>query len=169
MIAGRISAKMKMENVVIIEEKDTIETLMKKWGVDPKDPNWEIDCIGRLRYSDREYIRNTNKTFLSNFEGNNPSKHGEMYKKISSEMDEKYIYADCRFSEFTTPYSGVVSGCKIEKVGDYFVVTSTNKFFTDSTGIKAKALLWWSKSPIKIIVESYGDAANHSKGQIIFS
>jgi hypothetical protein len=169
MLAGRISAKMKMENLVIIEETDTIETLINKWGVDPKNSEWEIDTIGRLRNSDKKIVRMTNKIFLSNFEGNNPSKHGEMYRKISSEMDEKYVYVDCNFTEFTTPYSGVVSGCQVEKVGSYFVVTSNNKYFTDSTGIKAKALLWWSKSPIKIIVESYGDAANHSKGQIIFS
>jgi hypothetical protein len=168
MLAGRISAKIKMENLVTIEEKDTIKTLIKKCGVDPKDPNWEIDTIGRLRNSDKKFVRMTNKIFLSNFEGNNPSKHGEMYRKISSEMDEKYVYVDCRFSEFTA-YSGVVSGCKIEKVGDYFVVTSTNKYFTDSTGIKAKALLWWSKKPLKIIVESYGDSENHSRGVVIFS
>ena len=169
MIAGRISAKMKMENVVIIEEKDTIETLMKKWGVDPKNPNWEIDSIGRLKNTNRKCIRKTNKVFITNFKGNNPSKHGEMYRKISSEMDESYVYVDHYFKELTDNYSGVVSGCQVEKVGDYFVVTSTNNFFTDSTGIRAKALLWWSKSPLKIIVETFGNAENHSRGVVIFS
>jgi hypothetical protein len=157
------------ESIVSIEETDTIENLIKKWGLDPKNPNWEIDSIGRLKGSSRKYIRNTYKCFLSNFDGNNPSRHGEMYKNISSQMGESYIYKDCDFKELTDNYSGVVSGCKVEKIGEYFVVTSTNTCFTNSTGIKAKALLFWSKKPIEIKVEIFGNPERHSRGKIVFS
>jgi hypothetical protein len=159
----------KKESIVSIEETDTIETLIKKWGLDPQNPNWEIDSIGRLKGTSRKYVRNTYKCFLSNFDGNNPSRHEETYKNISSEMDESYVYVDCDFKELTDNYSGVVSGCKVEQVDGYFVVTSTNTCFTRSTGIRAKALLFWSKKPLEIKVEIFGNPERHSRGKIVFS